>query len=160
MAMREVQAKRDFAIEATVLLPDHLHCIWTLPEEGHDFSTRWRLVKGRFTRLYLGSGGKEGTRGASRDGRGERGVWQRRFWEHTVRNENELAALFDYIHDNPVKHGHADCPHEWPHSSFHRLVRGGVYDNDWQCICSDRSREGGARSTLRAFDQVAGLAGE
>lgn len=72
----------------------------------------------------------------SRQKKHERPVWQRRFWEHTVRNEDELAALCDYIHYNPVKHGYARCPHSWPHSSFHRFVRAKLYPQDWLCVCA------------------------
>ena len=134
-AIKEVRNDRPFTIQSIVLLPDHLHCIWVLPPEDADFSTRWRLIKSRFTRLFLESDGREGSTSFSRQRKGERGIWQRRFWEHSVRDERQLAALCDYILYNPVKHGHVGCPHEWPRSSFHRFVKEGVYDADWQCTC-------------------------
>ena len=136
IAMQQVKTTRPFRIEASVLMPDHLHCIWTLPADDTDFSTRWRLIKAKFTILFLDHGGRESRRSQSRQTKRERGFWQRRFWEHTVRHERELYALFDYIHYNPVKHGHVECPHAWPYSSFHRSVADGFSQSDWQCTCS------------------------
>ena len=134
-ALEAARARDPFEIDGIVVLPDHLHCIWRLPKGDHDFSSRWRYVKTCFTRSYLSAGGREARQSASRRCRAERGVWQRRFWEHVVRDEDEYAAYMDYIHYNPVKHEHCDCPHAWPHSSFHRWVREGIYDADWCCCC-------------------------
>ncbi|KKW68812.1 transposase [Lampropedia cohaerens] len=126
-AFRQVRRDRPFSIDAIVILPDHLHCIWTLPEGDADFSTRWRLIKTRFAR-QLPTGERLSLR---RQRKGERAIWQRRFWEHTIRSEAERAAIVDYIHFNPVKHGHVQRVRDWPHSSFHRYVRDGLLPEDW-----------------------------
>ena len=118
-------------VPAIVLLPDHLHTIWTLPTGDTDFSTRWAWIKKEFTKAWLASGGREQIRCASRQRERRRGVWQRRFWEHTIRDEQDLQAHFDYIHYNPVKHGVVKTPSEWPWSSFHRWVREGLYPANW-----------------------------
>jgi putative transposase len=126
-AFRDTRAQHPFGVEAIVILPDHLHAIWTLPEGDTDFAMRWRLIKAAFSRA-LPQGEKVS---ASRARKGERGVWQRRYWEHTIRNESDFARLADYIHFNPVKHGLVQRVKDWPHSSFHRMVRMGVYPEDW-----------------------------
>jgi putative transposase len=118
-------------LEAVCLLPDHLHCLWTLPEGDSDYSVRWGRLKSEFSRLYRARGVEEGQRSASRSVRGERGFWQRRFWEHRIREEEDFARHFDYIHYNPVKHGLAARPEEWPWSTFHRYARLGWYDTGW-----------------------------
>lgn len=131
-AIELVRTDRPFRIEAWVLLPDHLHCIWTLPPGDADFPGRWRRIKAAVSKRCA-----EQVSGMSADlsraKRGERLLWQRRFWEHTVRNERDLAAHADYIHYNPVKHGFCVRPAEWPYSSFHRFVRMGFYGPDWAC---------------------------
>lgn len=132
-AFQVVQATRPFEIPAIVLLPDHLHALWTLPRGDADYSTRWRRIKEEFTRRYLAEGGLELEQTTSRRDRKERGVWQRRFWEHAIRDETDLERHFDYIHYNPVKHGLAACPRDWPFSSFHRCVRENHYPADWGC---------------------------
>ena len=129
--MREVCQEQPFSTRAIVLLPDHLHTIWTLPTGDCDYSTRWRKIKGRFASRWVDVGGLEVLPSLSRIAKGERGVWQRRFWERSVRDEVELERLCDYIHFNPVKHGHAGRPQDWPWSSFHRFVRSGDYSADW-----------------------------
>src|SRR5436190_16413054 len=127
---RAFAATRDvhpFHIDAVVILPDHLHCIWSLPSGDSDFSTRWRLIKARFSHVIP-------TRHAvpsSKAAKCERGVWQRRFWEHLIRNDKDYAAHIEYIHYNPVKHCHVDRVVDWPYSSFHRFVRDGVCPADW-----------------------------
>jgi len=118
-----------------VLLPDHLHCLWTLPDGDADFSTRWRKIKESFTRAFLTAGGQETVPSAGQKRKGLRGVWQQRFGEHTIRDEEDFRRHADYIHFNPVKHELARCVHEWPHSSFRRWVRLGFYDEDWCCCC-------------------------
>lgn len=125
-AFREVKADRPFEIDAIVILPEHLHLIWTLPEGDADYSTRWRLIKGGFTRRLK-------ARGVNfvRDARGEHGLWARRFWEHTIRDEADLQQHIDYIHFNPVKHSHVSRPIDWPHSSLRRYVRKGILSNNW-----------------------------
>lgn len=122
-----VQRERPFRIEAIAILPDHLHCIWTLPPDDPDFSTRWRLIKGRFVRgLPIRHHEPQ-----LRIQKAERGIWQRRFWEHAIRDERDFAAHVDYIHFNPVKHGYAMQAADWPYSSFKRFVERGVYSMEW-----------------------------
>jgi putative transposase len=130
-AIQAVRSKRPFDIVATVLLPDHFHCVWTLPEGDADYSTRWRQIKEAFTVSYLKAGGAEGTMSASRRRHGERSVWQRRFWEHTCKDQDDLNRCLDYIHWNPVKHGLVQLVRDYPWSSFHRYVEEGVYPPDW-----------------------------
>jgi putative transposase len=126
-AFRETQSRHPFTIEAIVVLPDHLHAIWSLPDGDPDFATRWRLIKSSFSRgLPTGE-----PVSISRKQKGERGIWQRRYWEHALRDEADLARHVDYIHYNPVKHGHVTRVRDWRHSSFHRMVRLGIYPEDW-----------------------------
>jgi putative transposase len=126
-AVRRTQERHPFTIEAMVVLPDHLHAIWLLPEGDADFSMRWRLIKTEFSRA-LPAGERVSQ---SRADKGERGIWQRRYWEHTLRNAEDLARHTDYIHFNPVKHGHVGRVADWPYSSFHRMVREGIYPASW-----------------------------
>ncbi len=112
-----------FELVAVCLLPDHLHCIWSLPEGDEDYSMRWASIKGRFTRRYLQGGGREAIQSRSRQTKHERGVWQRRFWEHRIRDATDLQRHIDYIHYNPVKHGVVKQIADWPWSSFHRYIR-------------------------------------
>ncbi|MBN2138265.1 MAG: transposase [Sedimentisphaerales bacterium] len=137
-AIAETQAEHSFEMEAVVLLPDHLHCIWRLPENDADFSKRWGQIKSRFTRLWTRAGGREAAVSQTRREHRERGIWQKRFWEHRIRDEGDLIRHVNYIHFNPVKHGLARCPHEWQYSSFSRWVRGGYYNEDWLCDCDGR----------------------
>jgi putative transposase len=132
-ALETVRKKRPFSVDAVVLLPDHLHMIWTLPADDGDFSLRWRRIKAEFTESYLAAGGLEGQRSASRRKRKERGIWQRRFWDHVIRDELDFERHLDYIHFNPVKHGYVPCPRDWPYSSFQRWVERGVYEPNWGC---------------------------
>lgn len=115
--------QRPFGIEAWVVLPDHLHTIWTLPEGDHDFSTRWRLTKSQFSR-----GLPRGPLRPSHVTRQERGIWQRRFWEHHIRDEADFAAHVRYCWMNPVKHGLVERPEDWPWSSVHRDLRSGRFE--------------------------------
>jgi len=126
-AFSEVKAKHPFRIDAVVILPDHLHCIWTLPEGGTNYSTRWNLLKGKFSRSLA----KGEQLSNSRIKRRERGIWQRRFWEHMLRNEEDFNRHLDYIHWNPVKHGYVSNVMDWPHSSFHKYVKMGWYLENW-----------------------------
>jgi putative transposase len=130
-AIQTVRAERPFTIRAIVLLPDHLHTVWELPLDDLDYSTRWRLVKSRFTKLWTIAGGDEGSVAQSRGNSGERAIWQRRFYEHTCRATKDLKHCIDYIHINPVKHHLVDRVVDWPWSSFHRYVRLGEYSSDW-----------------------------
>jgi putative transposase len=129
-AVAAVQARHSFEIEAQVMLPDHLHVMWTLPDGDADFSTRWRLIKSGFTRSYVRTTGVV-ARSASRRAKSEQGVWQRRYWEHLIRDEKDFAAHLDYIHYNPVRHGLVSAPRDWPHSTFAEWVARGAYEADW-----------------------------
>ncbi len=126
-AVRHVRAKRPFHIDAWVVLPDHTHCIWTLPPGDADYSARWKAIKITFAKGLP----RTERMSAVRVRNGERGIWQRRFWEHTIRDERDDAAHVDYVHINPFKHGLVKQVSEWPYSSFHRLVAAGVYPGDW-----------------------------
>jgi putative transposase len=126
-AFRYARARHLFAIEAIVVLPDHLHAIWTLPDGDADFALRWRLIKSAFSRALP----RRECISESRMSKAERGIWQRRYWEHTLRDEKDFARHADYIHYNPVKHGHVNRAVDWPFSSFHRMVRLGIYPRDW-----------------------------
>lgn len=126
-AFQAVQTRHPFRVDAIAILPEHLHCLWTLRSDDTDYSMRWSLIKAHFSRS-IPVGERLST---SRAKRGERGIWQRRFWEHLIRNEEDYARHIDYIHWNPVKHGHVARPLDWPHSSFHRYVRQGILPADW-----------------------------
>ena len=115
-AIMEVQSTHPFNIDAWVLLPEHLHCIWTLPEGDPDFSKRWGLIKAKFS--------KELSRPTTP-------VWQNRFWEHLIRDDRDLQTHLDYIHYNPVKHGLVESPKDWPSSTLHRYVKEGLYPANW-----------------------------
>lgn len=131
IAIENVRAARPFSIDAWVLLPDHLHCIWTLPEGDGDFSTRWSLIKRSVSRFASEVTLDPASRTASACKHRDSTVWQRRFWEHQIRNELDFARHADYIHFNPVKHGHVERVSDWPYSTFHRYVRNGLYARDW-----------------------------
>ena len=126
-AFRAVRARHPFTLDAIVILPDHLHAIWTLPPGDADYATRWRLIKAEFSR---GIAATE-ERSDSRRREGERGIWQRRYWEHTLRDDSDDERHCDYIHYNPVKHGHVSTANEWRYSSFQRFVERGVYPVEW-----------------------------
>ena len=119
-AVRATKGERPFGIDAFVVLPDHLHCIWTLPAGDRDYSTRWRLIKSRFSRRL-----PPGDRRESHIRRNERAIWQRRFWEHHIRDEVDFEAHVRYCWVNPVKHGFAERPEDWPFSSIRRDRRFG-----------------------------------
>lgn len=126
-AVATVRRRHPFSIDAFVVLPDHLHAVWTLPPGDADFAMRWGLVKATFSKqIPPGEGRSE-----SRAKRGERGLWQRRFWEHLIRDEEDLARHVDYVHFNPVKHGHVARAIEWPYSSLRAYVRRGWATEDW-----------------------------
>jgi putative transposase len=130
-AISDVRSKRPFEIVAWVLLPEHLHTIWTLPPRDDDYSTRWQRIKEAFTRKLLPLGERKKSRSTSRAMKRERDVWQRRFWEHTVEDEEDLKRCVDYIHWNPKKHGLVRCVRDWPWSTFHRFVDEGEYTVNW-----------------------------
>ncbi len=147
-AIQQVREDLPFAIDAWVLLPDHMHCIWTLPEGDNAYGKRWSIIKRLVSKTVAGATGsplpadpeqysKVGcamrtvllTR--SQQKRRESGFWQRRFWEHLIRDTNDLRRHLDYIHFNPVKHGLVSRVDDWPYSSFHQYVKEGMYPMDW-----------------------------
>lgn len=130
-AIERVRNRYDFQIDAWVLLPDHLHCIWTLPDGDADFSTRWSRIKRHVTQCCGHRIARQDWMTRSKRIHRESTLWQRRFWEHQIRDEKDFRAHVDYIHYNPVKHGYAKRAVDWPYSSFHRYVKEGVYEMDW-----------------------------
>jgi putative transposase len=127
---REMQ-KRAFSIDAIVILPDHLHTLWQLPEQDSNYSVRWSNIKRFFSTSCEHI---QQTASKSRDNKREKAVWQRRFWEHTIRDELDWQKHMDYIHYNPVKHGYVESPSDWPFSSFQQCVAKGWYPEDWGAI--------------------------
>jgi putative transposase len=125
--VRTVRRAHPFRIHGWVVLPDHLHAVIELPPGDADFATRWRLIKAGFSRRLP----PIERRSAVRVARGERGIWQRRFWKHLIRDERDFSAHMDYVHFNPVKHGHVARVADWPYSTFHALVAEGIYPADW-----------------------------
>ena len=128
--MQEVRTSHPFKIEAWVLLPDHIHCIWQLPEGDKDYSMRWGLIKKGFTQKVKNLAGTAHPT-LSRQRHREGVIWQRRFWEHQIRDERDFAAHCDYIHYNPVKHGLVKSPKDWEYSTFHRFIKQGMYTIKW-----------------------------
>lgn len=129
--VRSIAESDPFEVVAIVLLADHLHTLWRLPRGDRDFSTRWKKIKGQFAKAWLREGGLTAEVSASRQRRGSSGVWQRRFWEHVIRDEADLEAHFDYIRFNPVKHGLVTHPWDWEWSTFRKYVREGHYPKEW-----------------------------
>jgi putative transposase len=130
-AIETTRADHPFDIDAWVLLPDHLHCLWTLPQGDADYATRWVLIKGRFTKQAKALFQREDWVTESKRKHREGTVWQRRFWEHSIRDERDFEAHLSYIHFNPVKHGLVERVADWPFSTFRRYVQAGVYPMDW-----------------------------
>jgi len=125
--VRRIRQLHPFHIDAWVVLPEHMHCLWTLPPGDADFAMRWMLIKNRFSRgLSTGE-----PRSPNHLRRRERGIWQRRYWEHLIRDDEDYRRHFDYIHINPLKHGLVARVQDWPYSSFQRAVRAGLYAPDW-----------------------------
>ncbi len=133
-SVTELQASMPFTIDAWVILPDHFHCIWTLPMGDYDFSKRMGRIKAGFSRRCPHY--SDTAPSSSRIARNESTIWQRRFWEHCIRDERDYARHLDYIHVNPLKHGLVHSIRDWPHSTFHRHVNKGIYPPDW---CGDAS---------------------
>jgi putative transposase len=140
-AFRATRLRHSFTIDAIVVLPDHLHTVWTLPENDSDFAMRWRLIKSGFSRGIA----RNERISSSRAAKGERGIWQRRYWEHTIRDESDFARHVDYVHINPVKHGLVKRVRDWAPSSFHRHVKLGNYPVDWAGDQSEDSHDYGER---------------
>lgn len=126
-ATGNVRARHPFEIVAMVVLPDHIHAVWQLPESDGDYAKRWSLIKAGFSRALP----KQEPINPSRLSKRERGIWQRRYWEHQIRDERDLQTHVDYIHHNPVKHGYVSKAVDWPHSSLHRYIRLGWLTADW-----------------------------
>ena len=137
--VRSVRDRHPFRIHGWVVLPDHLHCVIELPSGDSDFALRWRLIKMEFPKALP----RTERLSRVRVSRGERGIWQRRFWEHLIRDDADLQAHMDYVHYNPAKHGLVKRVADWPYSTFHRLVAQGIYPVDWG---------GGREGTLRYDD--------
>lgn len=136
-AFRMALTRRPFHIDAIVVLPDHLHCIWTLPRGDADFSARWAAIKREFSRaMPLGD-----RRSNSRVRHGERSIWQRRFWEHAITEQDDYIAHVNYIHCNPVKHGLCRRAVDWPHSSIHRYIERGTLTAEWGTDAPPRDLE-------------------
>jgi len=127
VAMRHVQSSHPFEIVAMVVMPDHLHGIWALPEKDADYATRWSLIKSGFSRRVARNESISRSRARKR----ERGIWQRRYWEHQIRDDEDLRRHVDYIHYNPVKHGYVSRTVDWPHSSLHLYIRRGWLTAEW-----------------------------
>lgn len=121
LAIKKIQKYHPFIMQAIVILPDHLHCLWKLPNQCTDFSTRWKLIKRYFSAEIHGE----------INHRKEKNIWQRRFWEHMIRDEDDWQNHMDYIHYNPVKHGYVKSPNEWSYSSFRYWVDKGLYEHEW-----------------------------
>ena len=126
-AINKAKKNHPFTIDAIVVLPDHIHAIWTLPKNDNEFSKRWGLIKSGFSYRLP----KEERRSKSRVRKGERGIWQRRFWEHQIRDEKDFEMHIDYIHYNPVKHGYVKRAVDWPYSSIHEYVAKGILESHW-----------------------------
>jgi len=126
-AVRKVMMQYPFTIHAWVVLPEHLHCVMELPVGDSDFALRWRLIKIHFSKSLP----KNERLSAARIRRGERGIWQRRYWEHLIRDERDFSAHMDYVHINPIKHGLVQRVVDWPYSTFHLLVQENVYPENW-----------------------------
>ena len=126
-AVRKVKISHPFIIHAWVVLPEHMHCIIELPTHDDDFATRWRLIKSSFSKALPITEYRSDVRLKRR----ERGIWQRRYWEHLIKNETDYQSHMDYVHINPLKHGLVKQIKDWPYSTFHRLVKEGIYPMDW-----------------------------
>jgi putative transposase len=126
-AYATVNQRYPFQTIAICVLPDHLHAIWTLPSNDHDYSQRWQLIKRNFSTGLPAST----TQSLSKENKREKGIWQRRFWEHQIRDAVDLQRHVDYIHHNPVKHGLVKQVKDWPYSSFHRYVVAEDLPTDW-----------------------------
>ncbi|BCR25368.1 REP-associated tyrosine transposase [Aquipseudomonas alcaligenes] len=135
--VRATKARHPFHIDAWVVLPEHMHCMWTLPEGDADFALRWKVIKFGFSRRLP----SQEALSATQHRRGERAIWQRRYWEHLIRDDRDYQRHFDYIHFNPLKHGHVQRVVDWPYSSFHRAVRMGLYPRNW-CGGTEAEEEG------------------
>jgi putative transposase len=142
-AITAVRVTHPFVIDAWVLLPDHLHCVWTLPDGDADFTTRWKLIKRAVSVACREDYRSAELMTASKIKHRESTIWQRRFWEHQIRDDLDLQRHADYIHFNPVKHGHVKRAVDWPHSTFHRNVQQGIYLPEWPGSSDDVKLDAG-----------------
>jgi putative transposase len=140
-AVRATRALHPFHIDAWVVLPDHMHCLWTLPPLDFDFPRRWQMIKASFSRSVP----DRESRRPSLIRKREAGIWQRRYWEHTIRDDRDYAVHMDYIHFNPVKHGFVAHPGDWPFSSFGRCVALGIYPPGWASSGTELAEAGERR---------------
>ena len=127
--VRDVRTELPFVIDAMTVLPDHWHAVWTLPTDDAGYARRIQLIKARLTKHLL----REGVN-ITKDARGEYRLWQKRFWEHTIRDDRDFEAHVNYVHINPVKHGLVARAIDWPHSTMHRYVKDGLLPADWACV--------------------------
>lgn len=136
-AIEKTQSRRPFEIVAFCLLFDHLHCVWKLPQGDSDFSIRWSSIKGIFSREYMRA--KQNHVPLSRADKGELCIWQKRFWEHQIRNERDLQKHVDYIHYNPVKHGLSESVEDWPWSTYQKFLKDGLYvkNNNFEDVAGE-----------------------
>lgn len=141
-AIEETRAQYPFDIDAWVLLPDHAHTIWTLPEDDADYSKRWGLIKAKFTKQVKEDYYDPLRMNASKQHKRESTIWQRRYWEHQIRDDRDFEKHADYIHYNPVKHGLVHSVSDWPHSTFHNFVARGMYPPDWGGVIDETDMEG------------------
>ena len=132
-AIVSTRTKRPFSIDAWVLLPDHLHCIWTLPPDDADFSTRWSIIKRQVSVKCREAYRRSELITASKLKHRESTLWQRRYWEHQIRDDTDYMRHVDYIHYNPIKHKVCKSLAGWPYSTFHRYVEHGFYPSNWGC---------------------------
>lgn len=137
-SIQTIKQKYPFTIEAIVILPDHIHCVWKMNEKDVYYSKRWQFIKMYFSKQYKKEDQSTITPTSSRFFKREKTIWQRRFWEHRIRNEKDLYQHFDYIHYNPVKHGYVNNPKDWEWSTFHKFVENGWYDSEWG-MCEPKS---------------------
>jgi putative transposase len=140
-SVRKVRSAHPFTIIAWVVLPEHMHAIWEMPPGDCDYSMRWNQIKGTFSAQLPATERIS----ASRTRKRERGIWQRRFWEHCIRDEEDVEQHVDYVHYNPVKHGHVQRVVDWPYSSFHRYRQLGWVTDDWGCASNFAGEFGEAR---------------
>jgi len=153
LVVKMVKQRHPFEIDAMVVLPDHIHTTWTLPEGDKDYPTRWMLIKTAFSR-HINTGER---RNQSRISKRERGIWQRRYWEHLIRDEQDYICHVDYIHYNPVKHGYITKASEWQYSSIHRYIKSGLIDEDWGAD-KEVMRDGDYGEFYTAWVEMLGIA--
>lgn len=134
-AFKNEQQKNPFEIEALVILPDHLHTIWKLPENDADYSKRWNNIK-RYVSFHCGENYAL-PRSKTQISKRQSTIWQPRFWEHCIRDDDDFYKHLDYIHYNPVKHGYVKNVADWRHSTFHRYVKEKIYPIDWGGVSDD-----------------------